>query len=128
MQEYETSQDKVALFAYAEELGLKLDSRLGVRRIKECINDHLNPGQKKEKKVRKLVKIMIHKTTESTGSSDVQVSVNGNVFLIKRGIEVEVPDYVVGVLKNAVKTEYAFVSENKDLESNDVLSYPFSVL
>ncbi len=32
---------------------------------------------------------------------DVFVSVNGERFLIKRGIEVEVPDYVIEVLRNS---------------------------
>ena len=32
---------------------------------------------------------------------DVQVIVNGRVYLIQRGIEVEVPDFVAEVLENA---------------------------
>lgn len=34
---------------------------------------------------------------------DVQVIVNGKVFLIKRGEEVEVPEYVAEILKQQAK-------------------------
>lgn len=34
------------------------------------------------------------------------VGVNGNFFQIKRGVEVEVPEEVVGVLRNSVATRY----------------------
>ena len=32
---------------------------------------------------------------------DLFVAVNGHSFLIKRGVEVEVPDYIADVIKNA---------------------------
>jgi hypothetical protein len=39
---------------------------------------------------------------------DVQVIVNGKVFIIQRGVDVEVPDYVEEVLDNAQKqAQYA---------------------
>lgn len=39
---------------------------------------------------------------------DVQVIVNGKVFIIQRGVDVEVPDYVAEVLDNAQKqAQYA---------------------
>ena len=34
---------------------------------------------------------------------DVQVIVNGKVFIIQRGVDVEVPDFVAEVLDNAQK-------------------------
>lgn len=50
-----------------------------------------------ETKVKK-VKIKIPLTRSE--QDDVYVSVNGEPFLIKRGEEVEVPDYVAEVLKH----------------------------
>ena len=45
---------------------------------------------------RKMVKIRIPRT--KVDEEDVFVSVNMETFLIKRGVEVEVPDYVAEVL------------------------------
>lgn len=50
--------------------------------------------QTKEKKV----SIKLFKGAGAYGD-DVQVIVNGKVFLIKRGEEVEVPEYVAEILK-----------------------------
>ncbi len=47
---------------------------------------------------RKLVKIRIPRT--KADQEDVFVSVNMETFLIKRGVEVEVPDYVAEVLRH----------------------------
>lgn len=44
----------------------------------------------------KMVKIKLPLTRSE--KDDVYVAVNGNSFLIKRGVEVEVPAYVVAVL------------------------------
>ena len=49
----------------------------------------------------KKVKIKIPLTR--TEKDDVYVAVNGKSFLIKRGEEVEVPDYVASVLRNKEK-------------------------
>ncbi|MBE6789199.1 MAG: hypothetical protein E7539_05980 [Ruminococcaceae bacterium] len=40
-------------------------------------------------------------------TDDVTVIVNGEVFIIKRGVEVEVPDYVKSALDNAAAQERA---------------------
>lgn len=45
---------------------------------------------------KKMVKIKIPRTKKD--QEDVFVSVNMETFLIKRGVEVEVPDYVAEVL------------------------------
>ena len=45
-------------------------------------------------------KVKIKLPLTRTEKEDVYVSVNGRTFLIKRGEEVEVPDYVVEVLRN----------------------------
>lgn len=47
---------------------------------------------------RKMVKIRIPRT--KADEEDVFVSVNMETFLIKRGVEVEVPDYVAEVLQH----------------------------
>lgn len=47
-----------------------------------------------------LVKIKLFKDNDKY-SEDVFVSVNGNNFLIQRGVEVEVPRYVEEVIRNA---------------------------
>ena len=48
------------------------------------------------KTTRKMVKIRIPRT--KADEEDVFVSVNLETFIIKRGVEVEVPDYVAEVL------------------------------
>lgn len=47
---------------------------------------------------RRMVKIRIPRTRKD--QEDVFVSVNNDTFLIKRGYEVEVPDFVAEVLKH----------------------------
>ena len=48
-------------------------------------------------------KVKIKLPLTRTEKDDVYVCVNGESFLIKRGVEVEVPDYVVEVLENKEK-------------------------
>ena len=52
----------------------------------------------------KRVKIKLFKDNGNY-RDDVFVSVNGRDFLIKRGEEVSVPDYVAEVLENSIKQE-----------------------
>lgn len=61
-----------------------------------------------ESKVQKSTKtIRLYKDNDKY-KDDVQVIVNGKVFIIKRGVDVEVPDYVEEVLDNAQKqAQYA---------------------
>ena len=47
---------------------------------------------------RKMVKVRIPRT--KADQEDVFVSVNMETFLVKRGVEVEVPDYVAEVLRH----------------------------
>jgi len=74
----------------------------------------------------RMVKVSIHKTEGDTGSSAVPVSVNGKTWLIKRGVEVEVPFYVAEVLANAVKDTYAQDDVTKAIIKNEVHAYPFT--
>ncbi len=48
----------------------------------------------------KTVKIKLYKDNDRY-SRDVQVIINGKVYIIKRGIEVEVPEYVAEAIENA---------------------------
>ena len=50
------------------------------------------------KPTKKMVKIRIPRTKKD--EEDVFVSVNLNTYLIKRGVEVEVPDFVAEVLRH----------------------------
>lgn len=52
----------------------------------------------KNTNTKKMVKIRIPRT--KADQEDVFVSVNMETFLIKRGVEVEVPDYVAEVLRH----------------------------
>jgi hypothetical protein len=47
---------------------------------------------------RKMVKIRIPRT--KADQEDVFVSVNMETFIVKRGVEVEVPDYVAEVIRH----------------------------
>ena len=63
----------------------------------------------------KKVKIRIPLTRENT--DDVYVSVNDESWLIKRGVEVEVPACVAEVLRNqeiALETAFNFENANKN--------------
>lgn len=61
-----------------------------------------------ESKIQKNTKtIRLYKDNDKY-KDDVQVIVNGKVFIIQRGVDVEVPDFVEEVLDNAQKqAQYA---------------------
>jgi len=132
------------LRAYArDELGLQIPKNMTKDSIVEAIRESdpsfnpepVDPSEDLPQQVQKKnrLTIMIHKTGEKSGDRDVPVGVNGKVFLIKRGIEVEVPRSVVEVLKNAKETRWEWVPSNNhpqggELVSREALSYPFSVV
>ena len=67
------------------------------------------PVEAAETKTEKLVKIRITRARDN--QDDVFVAVNGRTWLIKRGVDVEVPPCVVEVLRNqedALTREYDF--------------------
>lgn len=70
--------------------------------------------------------IHIHKSSDDTGADQVFVSVNGKSFLIKRGEDVEVPEPVVEVLKNAVET-HGYQDRDGNYHTREVQAYPFMV-
>lgn len=57
-----------------------------------------------EEKKSKRVKIKLPRLREQE-NSDVFVAVNGENFTIKRGVEVEVPDYIAEVLRHSEEAE-----------------------
>ncbi len=80
-------------------------------------------GQKK-------VKIMIPST--ETDHDDVKVGVNGYVYQIQRDKVVEVPESVIGVLKDAITAEYRQVKradggEGYELVPMEAMRHAFQV-
>lgn len=76
----------------------------------------------------KRTKIMIPSHTGPAGSDDVFVSVNGRDYLIKRDVEVEVPEEVLGALKNAVVTDYVTDENGRITRERQVPRFPFQVV
>ena len=62
------------------------------------VTEETTPKKKDSASKRKMVKIKIPR--ERADQEDVFVSVNMETFLIKRGVYVEVPDYVAEVLEH----------------------------
>lgn len=65
---------------------------------------------------RKMVKIKLPR--ERSNQEDVFVSVNMETFLIKRGVEVEVPDYVAEVLQHQEEMIDKIMLFNEEKASN----------
>lgn len=133
MIDFENSTDKNEVIEYARILGLDPDGRLALDKIKELIRSALaenavDTSDAVEQKAQyKFVTVQIHKTEGDTGSDDVPVSVNGKTWLIKRGFDVQVPDFIVEVLKNAVKDVYEYDTKTNKTSVRQVPAYPFSV-
>lgn len=68
------------------------------------------------KPTKKMVKIRIPRTKKD--EEDVFVSVNMETFLIKRGVEVEVPDYVAEVLQHKEDMLETIMNFNDERASN----------
>lgn len=77
-------------------------------------------------------RIIIHKGEGPLGDKDVFVGVNGVGYLIQRNKEVDVPDGVVDVLRNAVETRYETMRDPASgaeiMKPYEQLAYPFSVI
>lgn len=63
-----------------------------------------------------MVTVKIPLNRNGGDNSDVFVSVNGKNYLIKRGIDVQVPEYVAEVLRNSDAAQDAAYSYAKDIE------------
>lgn len=61
-------------------------------------NNKVTTGEVKRVEEKKMVKVRIPRTRPD--EEDVFVSVNMETFIVKRGVEVEVPDYVAEVLRH----------------------------
>ena len=68
-------------------------------------------------------KLMVHKIGDDKAPA-IQVSVNGKMYHIKKGVEVIVPESVVEVLRNATKAVYE--QEDGHIIGTEMPSYPFS--
>lgn len=74
-------------------------------------------AETKKENAEKLVKIRLPKSREH--EEDVFVSVNERTWLIKRGVEVEVPECVAEVIKNGeAMQEEAYEFETNARKSN----------
>jgi hypothetical protein len=76
----------------------------------------------------KRVRIVIEESDDENSSSDVFVSVNGYGYQIRRGIPIEVPEEVVGVLNHAVTTKMVQNMETYEMTYRDVSRYNFKIL
>ena len=128
MIDFETSENKDALLDYAKELNIATDARFSIDSIKKLIRDASSTtvSDKAVPISAKKVRLMIHKTEGDTGSIDVPVSVNGKTWLIKRGMDVIVPAFLVEVLEHAVKDIYVQDEITKTMVKREVPAYPFS--
>ena len=60
------------------------------------------------------VKLMIPRDPSNPQESDVTITVNGKNFLIKRGVQVEVPQYVAEVYYNSeAQKEIAYARQRR---------------
>lgn len=77
-------------------------------------------------------RILLHRdTSQGHKNSSVHVGVNGNIFAIPRGHEVDVPTPVVGALKDAKGPVMSHVEESTGpgkFVENIQQSYPFQVI
>lgn len=78
--------------------------------------------------VEKKVKILIPSSSDFDGKEDVFLNCNGRRFQIQRDIEVEVPQIVVNVLKDAVKDEQITDNAGRITGVRKVQRYPFQTL
>ena len=62
------------------------------------------PGKKMVKPGKKMVKVKLFKDNHDY-KDDVFVAVNGERYLIQRGVEVEVPDYIAEVLEHSAQQD-----------------------
>ena len=66
------------------------------------------------------VKIRLYKDNDKY-RDDVQVIVSGKVYIVKRGMEVEVPDFVAEVLGHAqIQAQYAAEYSEKAASGSEV--------
>lgn len=70
--------------------------------------------EKAKQDLHALVKLMIPRDPSNPQESDVTITVNGKNFQIKRGVQVEVPQYVAEVYYNSeAQKEIAYAKQRK---------------
>jgi hypothetical protein len=74
------------------------------------------------------VRILIHKTAGDQNSDSVQVGVNGKMWLIQRGKEVEVPRSVEQALHDAVSYDVGYDPSTQSNPVTRVQAYPYSIV
>lgn len=100
---------------------------------KETKGFGIDESAKEEKQVytppkEKKVKIMIEEQAGDENQGGVYVSVNGRAFYIRRGFEVEVPEAIVNVLKDAIITQIYQNPDTGEEVRKDVPRFNFRIL
>jgi len=138
------------LIAYAKDVkGMRVSGNIGTETLREKLigspvdstaTETASTPAPKAATGPKMVKIIIQETDDETGGDDAYIGVNGEIdgkrvngkYQIQRGEEVEVPDYLVDILRNAKKTVYTTKVDRQtgqtSLVSREVLSYPFQIV
>ena len=74
------------------------------------------------------VRLSIHESDSAGGKRAVPAGVNGNIMLLPRNQEIEIPYRYYLALKDAVESRWFQNSETDELVENKVPSYAYSVL
>lgn len=76
----------------------------------------------------KRVTINIHKSSNPSDPDPVYVGLNGRGIMIPRGVDVDVLEGYISILKNAVRTTYHTDSKTGNIVTSNSHAYPFSVI
>ena len=75
------------------------------------------PEVKTDAKGRTMVRIQLFKDNK-TYKDPLFVGVNGETFMVERGVPVDVPDYVAHVIKNSEAQDHAAFMQMEELAKN----------
>ena len=127
--------DKHQLKFYAKSLSLDLSLSMTETTMREKIEKHIIANDLEApvsevagiKKSDKRFTIMIPKTADAMGNEPVFVGVQGVGFTIPRSVQVDVPESVVEVLKNAMQD---IVTQDEDgiIHHDYVPAYAYTVI
>jgi len=133
--------DKHELKYYAkEELGLSLPLTMNEDTMREKIQAHCKANgitgpvakietRKTDKKGKvKYITINVAKQDKKGGAEPAFVGVQGVGYAIPRGINVDVPESVVEVLKNAKQDIVTQDTETGEIHKEEVMTYPFQIV
>jgi len=102
-------------------------SALG-QEVQETTTDSAPSAISKKSRDGKRVTINIHKSANPSDPDPVYVGLNGIGITIPRGIDVDVLEGYVSILKNAVRTTYHTDAKTGDVTVSNSHAYPFSVI